>query len=367
MRLMQRWLWSSFVIVMLTCARAAAQPAPPKPSGAGGPAWEVEAHGGGLVSSTPKSGTFGLPAAGPLVPPSFNRPVSSWYFGDGSFQVNQFPNVRLTGILAPLDGTLQSRVVTRKSGGVFGVRLARRMTSRISAELNVDYAMGPLAFSGDATSAMEVARASFITAFNGLFVSPFIASRIVNSALALTDEEGSQLLTTGAVRFNLLNARDWAPYVVAGVGALSVLGDAPRAVLTGTYQAVFSVPGFPVPPSTMTQTDAVTVTSSVDSGAVWVLGGGVRLSMSERWGLRIDVRDHLHGNTLTTRVSATPLLPPSSFGTYVTTTFNNPPLVFSGSPLTPSTLSVPLTDFVTFSGTGVVHQVGITTGFSWQF
>jgi len=365
MRLRERWLW--ILMAMLPCAEAAAQPAPPKPSGVGGPAWEVEVHGGGLVSSTPEGGTFALPAAGPLVPPNFNRPVSSWYFGDGSFQVNQFPNVRQSGILAPLDGTLQSRMVTRESGGAFGVRLTRRITSRVAAELNVDYARGPLAFSGDATSAMEAARSSFITAFNGLFVSPFIASRTVNSALALADDEGSQILTTGAVRVNLLDARGWTPYVVAGAGALSDLGDAAQAVLTGTYEAVFSIPGFPVPPSTMTQTDAVTVTSSVDSGVVWVLGGGVRLSMSERWGLRIDVRDHMHSNTLRTRVSASPVPPPASFGSYFTTTLNNPPLVFSGTPLNTSTLSVPLTDFVTFTGSGVVHQVGITTGVSWRF
>src|SRR4030095_15788850 len=97
----------------------------------------------------------------------------------------------------------------------------------------------------------------------------------------------------------------------------------------------------------MTQTDPVTVTSSVESGAVWVLGGGVRLSISDRWGLRIDVRDHMHGNTLPTDVSAPPVLPPSPFGPFFTTTLNTPPLVFSGNPLTPSTLSVPLNDFVT--------------------
>jgi hypothetical protein len=367
MRLMRRRLWVSLALGLLLCAHAAAQPAPPNPSSAGGTAWEVEVHGGGLISSTPESGTFALPAAGPLVPPNFNRPVSSWYFGDGSFQVNQFPNVRQSGILTPLDGTLQSRMATRESGGVVGVRLARRLTSRLSAEFNVDYALGPLAFSSDATSGLEAARASFMTAFNGLFVSPFIASRTVDSALAIADNEGSQILTTGAVRFDFFNARGWAPYVVAGVGALSVLGDAPRAVLTGTYQALFSVVGIPVPPATMSQTDAVTVTSTLESAVVWVLGGGVRLPISERWGVRIDVRDHIHSNTLTTHVSASPVLPPPNFGTYLTTTLNNPPLVFSGNQLNTSTLSVPLTDFITFTGTGVVHQVGVTTGVFWRF
>ena len=364
MRLTQRVLGLAVTVSALMCGDVEAQHVAPTPPGERW--WEIEVHGGGLVSTTPESGTFALPAQGPLVPPSFNRPVSSWYFGDGSFQLNQFPNVRLSGILTPLDGTLQSRMATRKSGGVFGVRLARRLTSRVSAELTVDYAVGPLSYSSDATSAVEAARASFITAFNGLFTAPFITSRTVNSTATVADDEGAQILTTGAVRFEILKARRWAPYVVAGLGRLSISGDSPRVMLTGTYQTVFTPPGLPIPSSTMSQTDAVTMTSTMESGAVWVLGGGVRLSMSDRWGIRIDVRDHMHGNTLTTRLSASPVLPPSNF-TYITSTLNNPPLIFSGSSVIPSTLSVPLTDVVTFSGTGVSHQVGLTTGLAWRF
>jgi hypothetical protein len=53
----------------------------------------------------------------------------------------------------------------------------------------------------------------------------------------------------------------------------------------------------------MSQTDAVTVTSTMESGAVWVLGGGVHVWMSDSWGVRIDARDHMHSNTLTTRIN----------------------------------------------------------------
>ena len=122
--------------------------------------------------------------------PVFNRPVSSWYFGDGSFQVDQFPNVRQSGILAPLDGALQSRMVTRETGRVFGLREARRISSRVAAELNVDYARGRWR-----SPAMQRRRwrppIQLHPAFNGLFISPLIASRTVNSSLALTDNEGS--------------------------------------------------------------------------------------------------------------------------------------------------------------------------------
>ena len=356
MRLISRVLCAAIMMAALPEARVQAQPA-----------WELDVHGGALISSNPDGGTFALPEPGPLVPPNFNRPVSSWFFGDGAFQLNQALGLRQGGILVALDGTLQSRMATRESGGAFGVRVTRRLTSRLAAELNIDYARGPLAFSSDARSAIEAARAGFSTALNGLLVGPLIASRQADATTVFDGGDGTQLLTTGAVRFDLLSGRPWAPYVVGGVGALSIRGDAPAAVLIGTYGAVIAVPVLPIPPASFTQTDTVAVRSTVDSGAVWVLGGGVRVRVSDRWAIRIDVRDHLHGNTIRTRVSTSPLPPPATFGTYITSTLNNPPLVFSGSPLTPSTLSVPLRDFVTFSGEGVVHQVGLTTGLSWRF
>ena len=331
------------------------------------PAWEVEAHAGGMTSSTPQNGALAMPALNAVVPPNLQRPVSSWYFGDGSSQLNAFVTARLSAPLNPLDGTLQSRIATRPSGGAFGARVSRRIAGRLSAELAIDYTTGALALTSEARSSFESTRASFIPAFNAFFTGGFIAARTADSTLTLSDEEGAQVMTTGAVRFELLRARHWAPYVLGGVGALSVLGDSPRAVLTGTYQAVLSITNLPIPPSTLSQSDTVTITATVEPTAVWVFGGGVRFWMSERWGIRVDVRDHMHSNTFSTHVSASPTLPPAGFGTYLTSLLSPPPIVFSGSPGTGSTLSVPLTDFVTFTGKGVVHQVGITSGLSWRF
>lgn len=331
------------------------------------PAWELEAHAGGMASSTPQNGTLAMPALNAVVPPNFHRPVSSWYFGDGSSQLNAFVTARLSPPLTPLDGTLQSRIATRRSGGAFGARLSRRIAGRLSAELAIDYATGALALTSEARSAFESTRASFIPAFNAFFIGGFIASRTADSTLTLSDEQGAQVMTTGAVRVELLRSRSWASYVLGGGGALSVVGNGPRAVLTGTYQAVLGIANLPIPPSTLSQSDTVTITATVEPSAVWVFGGGVRFAVSEKWGIRVDVRDHVHSNTFSTRVSASPRLPPATFGTYFTSLLTPPPIVFSGSPGTGSTLSVPLADFVTFTGKGVVHQVGITSGLSWRF
>jgi hypothetical protein len=356
---MRRVLCFALGIGALPGARVEAQPSQP--------AWEVEVHGGAMTGSTPDKGDLAMPALNATVPPNFQRPVSSWYFGDGSFQLNQFLNVRQSAPIEPLDGTLQRRVATRQSGGAFGARIARRITGRLSAELAIDYATGSLALTNDARSAFEATRANFIPALNAFLTGGLIASRTANSTLTITDEQGAQVVTTGAVRFDLVRTRNWAPYVVAGVGALSIVGDSPQAVLTGSYQAVISVSGLPIPPATFSQTDTVTISSTVEPSTVWLLGGGVRFWMSERWGIRIDVSDHMHGNTLTTKVSAGPTPPPATFGTYVTAVLNAPPIVFSGSPTAGSTLSVPLSDFVTFNGRGVAHQVSLTTGFVWRF
>jgi hypothetical protein len=53
-----------------------------------------------------------------------------------------FVCARHAALLVPLDGALQSRLVSRESGGVFGFRLTRRITSRIAAELNVVHQVG---------------------------------------------------------------------------------------------------------------------------------------------------------------------------------------------------------------------------------
>ena len=61
--------------------------------------------------------------------------------------------------------------------------------------------------------------------------------------------------------------------------------------------------------------------------------------MSEKWGLRIDIRDHMHSNTLGTgeRLACAASRPASVHISHRHSTI--PPLVFSGSPLNPSTLT----------------------------
>ena len=296
--------------------------------------------------------------------------MPSWFFGDGSSQLNLFPSVRAAGPIAALDGMLQSRLVERQSGGSVGVRAARRLTSRLTAELTVDYALGELSLTGESMSALEAARASFVTAFNGLFTTPSIASRTVNAIATLSDHGGRQIITTGALLFNVMTDTRVAPYLAIGAGAISHHGTPPSAVVEGTYQIVLNTPGFPGPAPTLNQVDRLTVRSTIDNGLVWVFGGGVKYALSNHWGVRVDIRDHVRRNTISTRVDASPATTsPTTFGVLFISTVTGPPLFFSGaSNFSPSTLSDgSLKDFKTFSGTGVAQQVNLAAGLFWRF
>jgi hypothetical protein len=351
------------VTIWLVCASAAAQ-STPQPSH-----WEVDIHVGGMTATTPSKGTFALPSLAGLAPAGA-RPVPSWFFGDGSSQLNLFPSVRAAGPIASLDGLLQTRIVERRSGGSIGARVARRLTPRFAAELTVDYALGELSLTSESTSALEAARASFVTAFNGLFTSPLIASRTVNSTTTLSDRGGRQIITTGALLFNVTPGTRIVPYVAIGAGVISHLDRPPRAVLEGTYQIVLNVPGFPRPAPTLNQVDSLTVRSSVDNGLVGVFGGGLKYAFSNRWGVRLDIRDYVRSNTISTIVDASPATTsPTTFGVLFLSTLTNPPVVFSGLPsFSPSTLSDgSLRDFKTFRGTGIEQQINVTAGLFWRF
>jgi len=114
--------------------------------------WEVEVHGGPMLSTNPTSGTTALPSPGALiaVPPPVNpavpnRVVSSWYFGDGASLLNlAMASFRLNGRVVPLDPVLQSRFVERRSGSSIGVRIDRGFGARFGAELALDGTFGPL-------------------------------------------------------------------------------------------------------------------------------------------------------------------------------------------------------------------------------
>jgi len=321
-----------------------------------------------MWATIPVEGTGALPPPGPTDPLGI-RPVSSWYFGDGALQLNRFAALRLTGQIAALDSLLQRGFVERRPGGTVGFRVARALTRRLAAELTVDYNLGTLELTRESASGLEAARASFVTAWNGALTTGLVATRTVSSEATVSDHQGRQIVTAGTLLINVAPAGRLIPYVALGAGGVSNRGTGPSAVLAGAYQFTPGLTfGFPTQLPTFHQTDTVTIRSSTSGGFVWVLGGGVKYAMSERWGVRVDVRDHLRGNPVRTLVDTAPATPPTSFGVLALFAVPNPPLVFSGVSDIPSTLSgAPLAGFETFRGAGVEHQVNVTAGLFWRF
>lgn len=93
--------------------------------------WEVEFHGGGMLSNHPEDGTAALRAAGTsftTVTGLPSRRESSWYFGDGALLLNQVYTARgVSAKITALDPLLTSAVAQRQNGGSFGFRISRHI------------------------------------------------------------------------------------------------------------------------------------------------------------------------------------------------------------------------------------------------
>ena len=113
-------MWSAgqvprFVTAMLVLASAV-------PASATAQSWEVEFHGGYVLSSKPSSGTGALPGTNAASAST----VPSWYFGDGALVLNQaLTSIRLSPSIVALDSVLKSPFVERRPGGSVGIRIGR--------------------------------------------------------------------------------------------------------------------------------------------------------------------------------------------------------------------------------------------------
>ena len=343
-------------------------------------AWDVEFHAGGMLSTNPTNGTTALPAPGPAITTfsgAATRRVSSWYFGDGAALLNQaLASIRVDGPLTSLDPVLESAFVRRRSGGSIGFRVERVLTPRLSAEFAVDDNFGSLALRGDSASGIEATRASFAPTWNRILNVPATGgTQTVSSAATVSNRQGRQLLTTGTLLISLNTAGRARFFAALGPAVIVTHGPSPTVTLVGDYQ--FSLAGVtPPPPLPLVgfhETDTVTVRSSVKNALAGVLGGGLKLALSDRWGLRVEVRDYVNRSTASTLTDATPIpaalaTPTSGVLSTVLMLSTNPALQFSTRSDVPSNLSGPIiTGFKTFSGTGIESHLNVTAGLFYRF
>jgi hypothetical protein len=339
-----------------------------------GPKWELDAHAGGGFRNQPTSGTrISAFPAGESFPTSSFRPsryASSWYFGDGALLINEIAAAFIgtsaaATRLTPLDPVLTAAGVKRQGGGVVGVRLGRRLTPRLSAELEIDSMAGSLKMTDSALEGLEATRASFTPMWNaliatgtGIFLNPSVSSTSTLAPKANSRETS----VTGAVTFALRSNGRLTPYATAGAGVLLRSGDLPTATLTGSYQFRF------LGTAPFNESDVVKVHFAMkDSVPVGLFGGGVKYALSPRQGLRADLHVHLSPNSIDTLVDASPS---AVFGSpaFVIASGTSPSLVFSNTSATRSNLTGPaITDLKTFTGSGLNVRTNVTVGYFVRF
>ncbi len=359
---------------------AAAAFAPPKPAPADsseGPdpdrKWEVEFHGGFMLASNPRGGTGVLPAAGPTfttVLGSTTRAVPSFFFGDGALLTSQFvtalgdPDV-IAGVTG-LDTALTSSSTNRQHGGAFGARISRELTPRFGVELNLDFATGGLKITNRALNDITASTSSWQLFFNKLNtppVCPACTATTVTAVPVVHREGGHQLFFTGGVNVNLVKESRTIPYLSLGLGMVANTGDTPIATLTGNYQYTFGG-------QTYHATDVATMHYGLDDYQfTGYFGGGVKHYITPRWGIRVDFRDYLTSNVVHTLLDANGSEAQVGAAGSCAGFDVSPDIQDCNNPATGnSTLSgAPFTNFRTFSGDGIRHQLTFTAGIFWRF
>jgi hypothetical protein len=235
-----------------------------------------------------------------------------------------------------------------------------------------DRGIAPLDLAAPGVAGIEDSRQSFLTMWNTVLSRATGANQTVTSSTMLDDHRGRQLTTTGALLLNLRKAAKLTPYGLLGAGLISSRNGAPSVQLVGNYRFPLPTPLVPPPLPTIVfdQTDTVTVRATTDNRFAWVVGGGFKYAATQRWGVRVDARDHISRDPQRVVLDASPSSAPAPPGASAIRILNlTPPLVFTiGTASPPSTLSgPPVAGFTTFEGTGIVNQVNLSAAIFWRF
>ena len=318
-------------------------------------AWEVEFHVGGAFITTPEDGDGSLPGGTRLTNVGVEMwQVPSWYFGDGASLLTQFPLPRTT----PLDSVLLGGIARRERSATYGARAARRLTNRLRVEGTVDFSSGAREATASTRAALEASRASFVEYWRRF---PTISLAGVTSSVEVREGDLREVLTTGALSWDLAPIGRVVPYLLGGGGVRWSAGDGPAASVIGSYSTLVL---------NIRETDSLNIRYVQSSRtAVGVFGGGMRWPVGPRWGIRVDVRDHVSGSGVSTELDATPSSAQDGNASIVVI---NPGLTaairFGTSMVGPPTLSGPVARGArTFEAQGLAHHVKVTAGLTWRF
>ena len=336
-----------------------------------------------MRTGKPTGATTALPAPGASFTTANNRPsrfVPSWYFGDGAVLFNQWeaavaaalPILPLSARITPLDPMLTGAAATSSNAGTFGVRVGRRLTSRLTAEVNVDYAPFALELSGTAPGDAEASRATFARVWSEQLATGPWVNVAVSSQSEIEKGTGGETGVTGALTVRLRRAGPLVPYATGGLGGSFTHGKAPSVALKGSYSMDRISQGLQAPAGTVlsyNETDTVSVRfTRPNSAIVGVIGGGFTYEVSGGRGFRVDLRLQVRPNTVDTEISATPSVRTGTPGATAAFASNTSPTVVISNTGSGGTLTAPpITAFKTREGSGWRIDTALTFGYFWRF
>jgi hypothetical protein len=332
------------------------------------PKWEVEIHGGYGVGTNSTDGNGQLPPGQGQFPiPGTSRSshiVSSWFFGSGPVYINgSIGSAGSTVRLVDIERALTSMAAAeRRNGFVFGGRIVRHFTRAIAVEASVEYQPGALRIRRENLGVLRSAEESFVPAWSFFFnrASSLVAPTSA-ATLSVADDDGGQIVTTGAVNFTLQRRGRVTPYLLLGGSLAAHTGGTTTATLTGAY----SFRGGGTIP--IEQRDIVTITYDPgDAALMATMGTGLRVDWSRDWGMRTDVRVHLGPEKRRVVLDARPATAPGSpTGAVVVEMLRA--FSFSTDPAVRSTLSGAVDDFEVFQSSGLDVRARITIGVFRRF
>lgn len=350
-------------LLLAVSASAAAQTAPPAPR------WEIDAHGGFSRVRLPTGGSVAMPEPGPPIATSSpifpSRRVPSWFFGDGADLLNSVnAEFGLSERVTPLDAAFASLGLDATSDAAFGLRLSRELTPRYALEVSLDVVPGSTQLDEDLVAALDASRASFGTAFGALLASGPFAEPVVTAVLTTPrGGVGRDVLATVSAVYRWPARGSLVPYVVLGGGLWAHAGGMPTASLEGAYR--LAIDGI-VP---IDERDRVAIRFEQDPALAGVAGGGVRRSMSDRWGFRIDARVFFARSSQRLLLDADPSIAAGTPADFIES-FTSPSIQFSNDPSTgrDSSLGGPtLQDFEALTASGLQTRLLVTVGVFVRF
>ncbi len=333
--------------------------------------WQVEVIGGLSFFELPTSGDAALPPQGPSLPTSGptnpSRRIPTWFLGDGASLLNGTnAEFGVASRLIPLDDALGSLGLSGTNAPVMGLRIRRALTSRWSLDLSTELWTGSTEIAPELLDAVELSRASFETAFTGLFSTGPFVSTTAQATATINDQTSRELAVIGSIRYHLLTGA-LAPYVTIGGGLITRVGDLPSVTLAGDYS--FRVQTNQAPAASFSESDVLTMRFEQAAGPVGMVGGGFRRDFTSRVGFSLDGRVYFSQDTLSLRLDSRPAVTTGTPAAFIES-FTAPAVQFSNNNSTgrDSSLSgTPLNGFKAFTSSGLQTRYSVTAGVFVRF